>query len=212
MLELAGHEELEFLAVFDRDVCEATVDRGAEIGERIVVAAVKDIAFDKFPESLDQVEVGRIRRLERQPHIERRREVHDQRAVLIASVIQHESDWSFPAEGRDLAEQFAHRVRGHGAGGRDADERIRHRVPSSQDAISLAARGSANKQTTLAPQAALERALNEVGRIDAKYLAVLRSRLFQQRLQRVVEELGLSRRVLGDVLWLSAIRVESSVF
>jgi len=47
-----------------RDVCEATVDRGAEIGERIVVAAVKDIAFDEFPESLDQIELRRIRRLD----------------------------------------------------------------------------------------------------------------------------------------------------
>ena len=69
MLEIVGHEELEFLAVFDRDVCESTVDRGAEIGERIVVAAVKDIAFDEFPEPLDQDEVGRIRRPELQLNI-----------------------------------------------------------------------------------------------------------------------------------------------
>ena len=50
----------------------------------------------------------------------------------------------------------------------------------------------------LAPQAAQERALNEVGRIDEKYLAVLNPCLFQQWLQRVVEEMGLSRRVFLD--------------
>jgi len=114
LLELVSHEGLKFFAVFAGDVCEATVDRVAKVGERIVVAAVKDIAFDEFPEPLDQVEVGRIRWQELQLNIERRREVNDQRAVLIASVVQHESDWSFPAEGRDLVEQFAHRVRRHG--------------------------------------------------------------------------------------------------
>ncbi len=45
-----------------------------------------------------------------------------------------------------------------------------------------------------APQAAQERALNEVGRIDEKHLAVSGACLRQQRLQRVVQELGL----LGD--------------
>ena len=49
---------MEFLTVFAGDVCEAPVEGVAEVGERIVVAAVKDIAFEKFPEPLDQVEVG----------------------------------------------------------------------------------------------------------------------------------------------------------
>jgi len=198
LLEVVGHERLEFLAVFAGDVFEAAVDRVAEIGKCVVVASVKDVSFDELPEPFDQVEVGRIRRQELQLDVERRRQVDDQRAVLIAGVVQHQGDWSLQAKGRDFAQQFAHRVRRHGAGGGDADELIRHRVPGSQDAVALAARGSANEQAMQTPQAAQERALNEVGRIDEKHMAVSGACLHQQLLQRVVQELGLSRGVLGD--------------
>ena len=103
--------------MFGGNVFQVAVDCGAEVGERVVVAAVEDVSFDELPEPLDQVEVGLIRKQELQLNVERRRQVSDQRAVLIAGIVQHQSDRSLQAESRDLAKQFAHRVRRHGAGG-----------------------------------------------------------------------------------------------
>ena len=58
MLEVVCHERLEFRAVFGGYVFQAAVDRVAEVGERVVVAAVKDVSFEELPEPFDEVEVG----------------------------------------------------------------------------------------------------------------------------------------------------------
>jgi len=198
LLEIVGHERLEFRAVFGRDVIQATVDRGTEFGEGVVVAAVEHVAFDELPQAFDQVEVGRIRGQELQLDVERRRQVDHQRAVLIAGVVEHQGDRAWQLEGGDLAQQFTHRVRRHRAGGRDADELIRHGVPGTQHAVAFAARGPANEQTPQTPQTAQERALDEVRCVDEKDVTFRGSSGSEQRLQCVVQKLGLSRGVLFD--------------
>jgi len=198
LLEIVGHERLEFLAVFGRDLIQTAVDRGAEFGEGVVVAAVEHVSFDELPQAFDEVEVGRIRRQELQLDVERRRQVDDQRAVLIAGVVEHQGDRSCQAEGGDLAQQFTHRVRRHRAGGRDADKLIRHGVPGSQHAVALAARGPSNEQALQTPQTAQERALDEMSCVDEEDVTCFGSSGSEQRLQCFVEKLGLCRGVLFD--------------
>ena len=83
---------------------------------------------------------------------------------------------------------------------RDADERIRHRVPGSQNAVALTPRSTSYEQAARTPQAAQKRSLNEVRRIDEEDVARAGSRRFQQRFQRLVEERRLSLPMLLDRL------------
>ena len=59
-MEVGGHEGREWGAVLGWDVVEAAVDGAAELGQVIVVATLEDIAFDKLPQTFDQVQIRRV--------------------------------------------------------------------------------------------------------------------------------------------------------
>lgn len=97
--------------MFGGDVVQAAIDRGLELLEGIVMSSVEHVAFDELPQSFDQVEVRRIGWQELQFDVEHCRQIHDQRAVLVAGVVQHQGDRTLQAEGSDLPQQLTHRVR-----------------------------------------------------------------------------------------------------
>lgn len=130
------------------------------------------------------------------------RQVHDQRAVLVTGVVQHQREEARQPQVRDLVQELAHRVRRDRARRRDADELIRHGVPGAPHAVPLATGGAANKQPTRTPQTAQERSPHEVCRIDKQHMALFGSGRCQQWFQRVVQE----GRLRGNVLCNGSLR------
>lgn len=193
-----GHEGGEWGAVFGGDIVEAAVDGVAEFGEVFVVATVQHVAFDELPEAFDQVQVWGVRRQEQELDVERGCEGLHHSAVLIASVVENQGDWSLQSQRGDLAQQVAHRVRRHGPGGGDADQFVGHGVPGSQHAVALATGRTANEQPTQAPEATQERALHKVRGIDKEEVPLTGAGCGELRFQLLIEEFRLSGRMLLD--------------
>ena len=93
-----SHPGGEFGSVLGGDLVEAAVDGVAEVGEGFIVTTVQDIAFDELPQAFDEVEVRRVGRQKLLSDVERRGQIHDQRAVLIGGVVQDECDGSLQAD------------------------------------------------------------------------------------------------------------------
>ncbi len=193
-----GHESVELGAVFGGDVVEAAVDGTAEFGEVVVAATVEHVAFDELPEAFDQIQVRGIRRQGEQLDVERRREALHHRAVVIACVVENQSDWPRQPQRGDLTQQVTHGVRRHRPGCCDPNQFVRHGVPCSQHAVALAAGNASNHQATHAPLTAQERSLYEVGGVHKKHMTLATVCCFELRFQLLFEKLGLDGHMLLD--------------
>jgi len=166
-----------------------------------VVFAVKSLALDEFPQPLNQIQVGRVRRQVQQCDLQFRCQCLDRGVSLILRVVQHERDGALQSTAGDFTKQLTHRVRidnryvGHG------NQLSCHRVPSSQDVETLPTRRSPNEQPRERPQATQERAENEMGRIDEEHMTVSSLGSVQDGLQFGIKKLPLIRYVFGNTFW-----------
>lgn len=178
--------------MFGWNVLQASVDGLTESGEVIVVFAVEDVAFDEFPQAFDQVQVGRIRRQELQPDVQRCSEVHHQSTALIASVVQHQRHGTLQSQCGNFVKQVAHRIRRYSPAGGDAYQLIRHRIPCPQNTVTFATGSTANEHSLRTPQATEKSALNKMSGIHKENVTLTAASQLQQRLQRIADEFFLS--------------------
>jgi hypothetical protein len=94
---------------------ERAINGIAELDEIRVVSAVEDISFEEFPQSLDQVQVWRIRWQKHQLNVELFGQAFHQITMLIASVVEHQCDRSRQVQPCDFAKQFANFIGKNGA-------------------------------------------------------------------------------------------------
>ena len=84
------------------------VDHGvAEALKLGVVAGIKALLFDKFPETLNEVEIGPIRGPEEEFHLKLGGKLPDQLRGLITGVIQDQRHRHLEIETGNLAEEIA---------------------------------------------------------------------------------------------------------
>jgi len=144
---------------------------------------VQHLLLDELPQSLNQVQIGRIGGQELQIDLQAPGQVHYYSTMLIAGIVQHQGYRPFQTEGRDLLKQQTHGVSGHRAGRCDADQFPRHCIPGAQYAVALPPRTAANEQANQTPDAAQEGSFDEMGCVHKEYMALTGPRFVQQRFQ-----------------------------
>lgn len=196
-----SHQRVKALSVIRRDLGQTTIDGGAEVGKRTVMATIQYLFLDEFPQSLNQIQIGRIRGQELQVDAQRPGQLHHQITMLIACIVQHQGDRSLQPQCLDLPEQITHGFRVHRGGRRNTDQFMRDRVPGAQDAVTLAPRTATDEQAHHTPDTTQERSHDHMGRVHKKHLAFAGPRLFEQRFQPVFQEGRLGCGMFADGLF-----------
>lgn len=130
---------------------QAIGDGGFEGLEVIVVFAIEALLFDKLPQALNEVQIGRIAREEEKFDIQRRRQRHDDLTSLITRVVKDDGDGDGKASAGDAVKQIANAVGVNVGIVGDQDEFMRDGVKSPQHIEALTPRGRAQEQTRETP-------------------------------------------------------------
>lgn len=193
-----SHEGFEFRAVGGRELIQAVVDGGSEIGEGVVMAAVQGFFLEELPQAFDQVQVGRVTGQEQQFDGQARGEVLHEGAALIACIVQHQRDRAGEVPCGDLLQQFAHRCRGDVGRVANRQDFVSHGVPGGQHVVAVATGCGADEHSQRGPDAAQEGSQHEVCRVHEEHLPLSRARFLQARFEFAVQEFALRLDVLGD--------------
>src|SRR4051794_30501094 len=127
-----------------RNAIERLLNGRSKFVKGRVVATVEGTTLGKLPQTLDQVQVRRVRWQEQQGDLQLFRQRLHGSVVLVAGVVQYQGDRSDQPQRGDLPQQFADRLRvddrrvGHG------NQFVRDRVPRTQDVEPLTTRGGAD--------------------------------------------------------------------
>ena len=130
------------------------VSEAAKFG---IVSGIKTLFFDKFPETLDQIKIGRIRRQKKQFDFERGRQILDDLGSLIAGIIQNQGDRRLEIETGDFPEQIADALTVDVGVIDDGDQFVSHGIQSSEDVETLPAGWRFHKESYRAPEISQER-------------------------------------------------------
>ena len=76
--------------------------------EGVVVLGIKTLLLDEFPESLNQIKIGRVRRQEKELDVERVRQAHDKPTILISRIVHDQSDRAIRKCLANLVQQLSH--------------------------------------------------------------------------------------------------------
>lgn len=130
---------------------DAVADRLAERAKVGVVFRVQDLLLDELPESLDEVQIGRVGGQVHQLDLQRFGQFSHDGALLISRVVEDQTDRHASIRLGDLPQQFTHtgcvdvRIIGHGY------QFVRDRVQGAQDIEALSARRRSNEATHETP-------------------------------------------------------------
>ena len=119
-LEAKRQERVQLLFVLCVGQADAVADRLAERAKVGVVFRVQGFLLDELPESLDEVQIGRVGRQVDQLDLQRFGHFSHHGALLISGVVQNQTDRHANICLGDLPEQLTHtgcvdvRIIGHG--------------------------------------------------------------------------------------------------
>lgn len=164
-----------------------------------MIAAVDRPAFGELPESLDQVQIGRVRRQEQERDPQVRGQRHHHRVPLVTRIVEHQGDRSRQSLRRDLAQELAHRVGVDHRGVGHGHQLTSQRVPRAAHVEPLPPRGRPHEEPRERPQVARERAEHKMGRVDEEHVSLPRLRGVQRGLQFFVEKSSLIGGMLDEV-------------
>jgi hypothetical protein len=152
------------------------------------ITAVERATFDAFPQTLDPIRIGRVRRRKQQFDPHRIGQGLHHGVVLMASIVENRRDRPRPPQRRDPSQQFAHRSRVHG-------RRVGHRrqfsgdgLPGSQNIESLPPRSRSHEDSRKRPQTTQKSAVDKMGGVHEKHVSVARLSLIEPRLQFFIEK------------------------
>lgn len=131
---------------------KAVADRvlkGCAVG---IVLGVQTLLFDKLPQALNQIEIGRVRGQVEQFDAQGCGEGLHQGTALIARIVQDEGDRQPRVRSGQYLQQLADRRGGNVGEIGDREEFMRGGMQSRQDIEALAAGGSFDKQPLHAPE------------------------------------------------------------
>lgn len=181
------------------EVGDCFLDGGLKLLKSGMVTPIDGRPLDELPKPFDEVQVRRVGGQEQQRDFQLRRQRLHRGVTLVASVVQHQRDRSGQTEGSDLPQQLAHRFRVDDRGVGHAYQFAGHGVPGSQDIEPLAARGGPHEDSRERPQAAQERPVHKVGRIDEEDVSPPSGGGVEAGLQFDVVKQGLLGDMLGQV-------------
>ncbi len=133
-----------FLQAVDNGVAEAL-----ELG---IIFGIKALFFDKFPKALNQIQIGRIRRQEKQFDLKSCRKLLDDFSSLIARIIQNQCHRRCKVEVRNLPEKIADTLAVDIGVIDNREQFMSYGIQSSQDIEALSAGGSFQKESHGAPK------------------------------------------------------------
>lgn len=87
-LEVLGHQRGEFVTIA-REVVQDLLNRRAKLRKGRVEAIAGDFALQELPESLDQIEIGRVRRQIEQVDAAIVRRIGDRIGMVVRGIVEY---------------------------------------------------------------------------------------------------------------------------
>lgn len=155
----------------------------------MVIDRIETFLFDKFPQTLNQIEVGRIGGQEEEFEAQVSGQILDKLAMLVTGIVQYDSNRQVRAGSSQLTQQSGNGVGIDGIGVGHSEQLPGGSVESTQNIETLSSSRSFDEKTGEGPQKAKEGLQNKVSRIHKKEVAFACSYLLQTGFKLCIQEL-----------------------
>jgi len=147
--------------------------------EIFIIMIVETFLFDEFPQALDQIQVGRVWRQEKQFDFQCKRQVHDQTTMLIAGIVHDEGHRQVWKQLSQLLKQLTDGLGIDVAIIADGDDLFGNGIQCPQNVEALPSAGRLDENAHKAPEITQKRAKDKMGGINEEKLALTCFGLFQ---------------------------------
>ena len=155
-MKIECQQRIELLLVGRMCFLQTVYNGVAEAFKLGVISGIKTLLFDKFPKALNQIEIGRIGRQEKEFDVKLRGKLSDELCALITRIIQNQCHRHRKVEARNLPEKIANTLAVNVSVIDNGDEFMIHCVQRSEHVEPLPARRGLEPQPCLAPEISQE--------------------------------------------------------
>ena len=134
----------------------------------LVIFGIQTLFSDKFPQALNQIEIGGVGRQKEDFYAEMSRPLEHKPTVLIASIIHHQGNRPLQPQQSNLLQQFADTGRGDVAVVGHRDQLMGNSMQGGQDVEALPPAGCTDQDARERPEIAEIASQHKMGSIDEK--------------------------------------------